>query len=139
MREFKTSLLAAASGVLFALGLGISGMTSPDKVLAFLELGGAWDPQLAFVMAGALAVYAPAYVVYKRIGHTPILEDACSVPTARGLDRKLLIGAGLFGIGWGLAGYCPGPALTSLAAPSVAVVAFVVAMLIGMVLVRRRR
>lgn len=100
-------------GVLFAVGLGISGMTQPAKVVGFLDFGGSWDPTLAFVMAGAVATY---FVAYRSIISRPgaLFGDAFDLPKRREIDAKLVVGASIFGVGWGLSGYCPGPAFTSL-------------------------
>ena len=123
------------AGLLFAIGLGVGGMTQPGKVLAFLDVAGRWDPSLAFVMAGAIAVYAPvARWALRR--PAPFCAERFRVPTRRDLDARLVAGALLFGIGWGLAGYCPGPAVVSLAAASSGTVIFVAAMLAGMALER---
>jgi len=124
---------ALLSGTLFGLGLAVSGMANPAKVLAFLDVAGNWDPTLAFVMIGALAVTTPAFrYVLKR--NRPWFADAFSMPTRKDLDTRLTIGAVLFGIGWGLAALCPGPALTDLVTGRVDIVGFVAAMLAGMLL-----
>ena len=115
--------LAFGCGLLFALGLGLSGMTQPAKVTGFLDVTGAWDPSLAFVMAGALAVFAPAYWLSRR---------RAVAASERGLDARLVGGAALFGLGWGLSGFCPGPAIVSLGGASRAALVFVPAMLLGM-------
>lgn len=129
-RRFLPPLL---SGTLFGAGLTVSGMTDPARVRGFLDLFGAWDPTLAFVMAGAIAVMAIAWRI--RAGMTrPWLGDKFSLPDRRDLDPRLMIGAALFGIGWGLAGLCPGPAIATLALSPVAVLPFVGAMLAGMAL-----
>jgi uncharacterized protein len=128
--------VAFASGLLFALGLGIGGMTKPSKVVGFLDVAGDWDPSLAFVMGGALLVYAiVARVVLAR--PKPLFDETFHVPTRRDVDGRLVAGAVLFGAGWGLAGYCPGPALVSIASGQAAVVVFVVSMLIGMSIFQR--
>ena len=122
---------ALLSGTLFGLGLAMSGMVNPEKVIAFLDLAGAWDPTLAFVMLGALAVTAPAFrFVLKR--RSPWLAADFSIPTKKDLDPRLVLGAALFGVGWGIAGLCPGPALTDLVTGRMEIVAFVAAMLAGM-------
>ena len=127
--------IAFATGTLFAVGLVISGMTDPAKVRGFLDVTGAWDPSLAFVMMGAIGVHAPlAYLIAKR--SAPVLAPAFA-PLAKVVDRRLVIGAAIFGAGWGIAGYCPGPAIVSLVGGPVAGLAFVVAMAVGMVLARR--
>lgn len=122
------SLLA---GLVFGLGLIVSGMADPAKVLGFLDLGGAWDPSLAFVMAGAIAVGALAFAVAKR-RTVSFLGATMKLPTSRDIDRRLVIGSVLFGIGWGVAGFCPGPGLVSLGMGEVKALVFVVAMLVGM-------
>lgn len=102
-------------GLLFGLGLILAGMTDPGKVLAFLDLAGAWDPSLAFVMAGAIGGSAFAFVVARRRA-TALLGGAMQLPTARDIDRPLVVGSLAFGVGWGLVGFCPGPALVALGA-----------------------
>ena len=120
-------------GIVFALGLGISGMTHPDKVVAFLDFGGGWDPSLAFVMGGGLGVHALLRrFVLKR--PAAISGDAFTRPVMVRADAKVIGGSALFGIGWGLSGYCPGPAFVSLATGGTAVCLFVLAMLGGMAL-----
>jgi len=126
-----TGVVGFACGALFALGLGVGGMTQPSRVLAFLDLGGAWDPRLGLVMLGAIAVYAPVYRAAIRRGR-PLLAERFDLPTRRDLDARLVAGAALFGVGWGLAGLCPGPALTSLASGEPGAVVFVGAMLAGL-------
>lgn len=117
-------------GLIFGAGLAISGMTNPAKVLAFLDVAGAWDPTLALVMGGALVVSAGGYAVARRRA-APLLGGAFDVPTRQDLDPKLIGGAALFGVGWGLVGLCPGPALANLLRGSVEVAIFVGAMLVG--------
>lgn len=119
------------SGALFGAGLVIGGMTDPAKVRGFLDLFGAWDPTLAFVMGGAVIVMTVAWRLQSRMVR-PLFGEGFSLPDQRDLDGRLIAGAALFGIGWGIAGLCPGPAVASLAlAPSV-VLPFVIAMLAGM-------
>ncbi|MEM9487747.1 MAG: DUF6691 family protein [Myxococcota bacterium] len=123
-------IVAFATGLLFAIGLGISGMTQPDKVIGFLDVSGDWDGSLMFVMAGAVAVYA---LVYWRVrGAAPLLAPRYLIPSRRDLTPRLIIGAALFGVGWGLAGLCPGPAITSLGNGAAEAGLFVLAMVIGM-------
>ncbi len=118
------------AGLLFGLGLLLSGMTNPAKVLNFLDVAGHWDPSLAFVMGGALIVTAIGYrLTFRRA--KPILDASFHVPTSRRIDRKLVVGAMIFGAGWGLVGFCPGPALVSVALGAPAIFVFVPAMLIG--------
>ena len=126
---------AVVAGAIFGLGLAVSGMTNPDKVLNFLDVAGQWDPSLALVMGAALAVSMPGFAWLRRRGCT---LDGGALPAQPGtrIDRRLLIGSALFGIGWGLAGYCPGPALANLAHGGADAVIFVVAMLVGSQLVR---
>lgn len=132
MRSMLTSFV---SGVVFALGLGIGGMTQPAKVIGFLDFVGNWDPSLAFVMIGAIAVHAFLYrVIRKR--PSPTFSSTFSVPTRTDIDLSLVGGAVIFGFGWGLAGFCPGPALTSLASGNLSPLAFSVAMIVGMFLYR---
>ena len=126
----KRMSIALAAGALFGLGLAVSGMTNPDKVLNFLDVAGAWDPSLALVMGGALLVSVPGFALIRR--HRP---DACAAPAYQHVDTRLLAGSALFGIGWGIAGYCPGPALANLAHAGEAI-AFVGAMLAGSQLAR---
>lgn len=129
-------IFAALSGALFGAGLLISQMTNPSKVLAFLDIFGSWDPSLAFVMGGALLVTLIGYhLVLKR--EAPLLGGAFSLPTRKDIDARLIGGAALFGVGWGLAGLCPGPALASLFFGGLPVLVFVAAMLASMIIVRR--
>lgn len=128
-------IAALAAGLLFGFGLALSQMIDPAKVMAFLDVAGVWDPSLAFVMIGALAVAAPAYALAARRAR-PLYGDSFAVPTRRDIDKPLMIGALLFGAGWGLAGYCPGPAIASLAGGRIEVVIFVAAMLAGMIAAR---
>jgi len=122
------SLLA---GLVFGLGLLISGMADPAKVIGFLDLAGLWDPSLAFVMAGAVAVGLAAFAFAgKRT--VSVLGEPMQLPTARRIDRRLIGGGVLFGIGWGIAGFCPGPALTALGMGEPQAFVFVLAMLAGM-------
>jgi uncharacterized membrane protein YedE/YeeE len=129
------TLLAGLCGIVFGVGLAVSGMTNPAKVLAFLDVFGRWDPTLAFVMAGAVAVSAAGYAVARR-RERAWLGGAFGIPTRRDLDARLLGGAALFGVGWGLVGLCPGPALASLGRGSGEVTLFVGAMLAGIALHR---
>jgi uncharacterized membrane protein YedE/YeeE len=122
-------LLSFVSGLVFAVGLCISGMVRPSKVIGFLDLRGAWDPSLAFVMLGALVVYAIAWRLIKRRG-VPLLGGKIPGPASKQLDATLFLGAAIFGIGWGLGGYCPGPAIVA-SAHSSAAWAFVACMLVG--------
>jgi uncharacterized membrane protein YedE/YeeE len=126
-------LASFGCGLIFGCGLLISGMVQPAKVLAFLDIFGAWDPSLAVVMVAALVVSVPGFVLAKR-RERPVLADQCAWPTKTGIDRSLVVGSALFGVGWGLVGLCPGPALENLATLSPRVIIFVVAMIAGMAL-----
>jgi uncharacterized membrane protein YedE/YeeE len=130
------AIAALVCGIAFGVGLALGGMTNPAKVLAFLDLAGAWDATLALVMAGALAVNAPVYWMTRRRTR-PLLAGAFALPASRELDARLLGGAALFGVGWGLAGLCPGPALADLARGDLRVAVFVAAMVAGMLLQRK--
>jgi uncharacterized membrane protein YedE/YeeE len=125
---FLTSLLA---GLVFGLGLIISGMANPAKVLGFLDLAGAWDPSLALVMVGANAVGLGAFALARRRTRS-FLSLKLQLPTSRHIDRRLVVGSLLFGVGWGIAGFCPGPALVALGMAEAKAAVFVLAMLVGM-------
>ena len=125
------ALSSLFAGLVFGIGLVVSGLVNPAKVLGFLDLAGAWDPSLAVVMAGAVAVGAVAFAVAGKRAST-LLGTPMALPTARGIDRRLVLGSLAFGVGWGLAGFCPGPALVALGAGKVKALVFVVAMLAGM-------
>lgn len=129
-------ITAFVSGLIFALGLGIAGMTRPEKIIAFLDISGArgaWDPSLALVMVGAIAMYFTLYRLSVR-RTAPVFAAALQLPTRKDINARLVLGALLFGIGWGLIGLCPGPALTVATTGNGVVLAFVAAMLGGMVL-----
>ena len=128
-------LVAFAAGLLFGAGLLFSGMIQPAKVLNFLDLAGAWDPSLALVMGGALLVTFAGYrLAFAR--RQPLCDSRFHLPGKRALDARLVGGAALFGLGWGLGGYCPGPALAALAGPAEGTLAFIAAMIAGMILAR---
>jgi uncharacterized protein len=139
------NLVALGAGLLFALGLVLSGMTQPAKVIGFLNVGGMfsggfpgqWDPSLAFVMGGALLVTFIAFAVTPKTGKRPWFADKFELPTRKDLDIKLMGGAALFGIGWALAGYCPGPAFASVLVGGTDILIFMVALLLGMWLASR--
>ena len=126
----KQLLAALAAGAVFGLGLAVSDMVNPARVVGFLDVAGRWDPTLLFVMAGALAVAIPAFRwVLKR--PQPLFARGFSLPTKTDLGPRLIAGAAIFGVGWGLAGLCPGPAVTDLVTLSAPIAAFLVAMLAG--------
>ncbi|MFN7142696.1 MAG: DUF6691 family protein [Myxococcota bacterium] len=127
----RSIVVALAAGVVFGVGLLVSGMTRPAKVVNFLDVAGDWDPSLAFVMAGAIAVHVLAYRRVPRVPK-PAWADRWHLPTRTDIDAPLIVGAALFGAGWGLGGYCPGPALTSVIAGAPSTLTFTVAMLVGM-------
>jgi uncharacterized membrane protein YedE/YeeE len=129
------NIVAFIAGLMFALGLVLSGMTQPAKVIGFLDITGKWDPSLAFVMGGALLVTLVAFTLTPREGKRPWFAEKFELPTRKDIDSPLLIGSTLFGIGWGLAGYCPGPAIASvgsLVTAGIDIVIFMAAMLAGM-------
>jgi len=129
-------IFALLSGLIFGIGLIVSGMADPAKVLNFLDVFGTWDPSLAFVMGGAIAVTAPGFAWLFRSRQTPYFDSTFRVPTRNDLEPKLLTGAAIFGIGWGLGGFCPGPALTALPLASSGTLIFVPFMLGGMWIAR---
>ena len=124
-------LIAFVSGLVFGLGLLLSGLMNPAKVLAFLDLAGAWDPSLLCTMGGATLVAALAFRIAKRRGRT-LFGAALRLPSATVIDRRLVLGSTAFGVGWGLAGFCPGPAIASLGAGSPKALVFTLAMVAGM-------
>lgn len=128
-------LSALAAGLIFGFGLGLSQMVDPDKVLGFLDVAGAWDPSLAFVMIGAIAV---SYFAFRFIPKKskPIFADNFSLPTAKDIDGRLVAGAIFFGVGWGLVGLCPGPAISSIAYGHYESLIFIAAMVVGFGLTR---
>ena len=123
--------VALVVGLLFGIGLIVSGMIDPSKVLGFLDLAGEWDPSLAFVMAGAVLVGTIAFGLAAKRSRT-LLGDVMRLPSATAIDRRLVLGGALFGVGWGLAGYCPGPALASVVLGGPKPVVFVLSLLAGM-------
>jgi uncharacterized protein len=124
------NLSAFFIGVVFSLGLGLSGMTDPEKVLGFLDIAGNWDPSLMFVMASAIPVYMIVWQFVKR-RQKPLFDEKLHVPTRRDIDKRLLIGSAIFGVGWGVAGICPGPALAGVGSLSLGALVFVVCYFIG--------
>ena len=131
MNVVRRLLPPLASGALFGAGLTVSGMTDPARVRGFLDVFGRWDPTLVFVMGGAVIVMAIAWRIQSRM-KSPIFGEKFSLPDRRDFDGRLIAGSALFGIGWGVAGLCPGPAVASLALSPLSVLPFIVAMLAGM-------
>ncbi|ANQ29201.1 YeeE/YedE family protein [Vibrio natriegens] len=124
-------ITALVSGILFGMGMAVSGMIDPAKVVGFLDISGNWDPSLAFVMGGALAVFMPSYFLLIKPRKQSVSGAEMCTPTNTKIDARLLSGAAIFGLGWGLAGICPGPAVASLALGNVSIILFFVAMLAG--------
>lgn len=135
MRTTRRLIPVLVAGTLFGAGLTVSSMTDPQRVRGFLDVFGQWDPTLAFVMGGAVVVMATAWRLQGHMGH-PLFAEKFVLPGRSDLDARLIGGSALFGIGWGLSGLCPGPAITSLALAPFAVLPFVVAMLVGMAIYR---
>ncbi len=131
----RTTLPSLLSGILFGAGLALGGMTDPARVRGFLDLFGAWDPTLAFVMGGAVIVMAVAWRMVARMSE-PWLAEAVHLPTRADLTPRLIGGAALFGVGWGIAGLCPGPGIAALVIEPMSAAVFVAAMLVGMAAVR---
>ncbi len=131
--KFKNGLASLVVGFIFGIGLVISGMTQPAKVIGFLDLFGNWDPSLIFVMGGSILVHSITYQLIRK-RPSPLLSPHWHVPTKSEITPSLMIGSTLFGIGWGLGGYCPGPAVTSLMSFSHRPLIFVISMLVGMFL-----
>ena len=127
--NLKKAFAALASGLVFGLGLAVSGLANPDKVLQFLTLSSNWSPALLFTMGAGIAVSFAGYKWVLQRG--PVFEDALQLPTNNKLDRRLLAGAAIFGIGWGLAGFCPGPAIVGLSTGMTEPFVFVAALLVG--------
>ncbi len=127
----KNSLSALVVGFVFSVGLGFSGMTQPEKVFGFLDVFGKWDPSLIFVMIGAIIFHLITFRIIKK-NHKPLFSNDWHIPTKKEITPALVLGSVIFGIGWGLGGYCPGPAVTSLASFEIRPIVFVVSMLMGM-------
>lgn len=129
----RQSAIALIAGMVFGAGLALSGMADPQRVQAFLDLGGNWDPTLAFVMGGAVLVMVIAWAIQRRMA-APLAAGRFELPGTTGIDRKLALGALIFGAGWGIGGLCPGPAIADLAIAPLQVAPFIAAMLAGMAL-----
>ena len=125
-----TRLSSLISGIIFGIGLTISGMVNPQKVLGFLNIFDTWDPSLMFVMIGAILIFSPLHFTFKRKSR-PIFAKFFTLPTKKNIDKNLIIGASLFGIGWGLVGLCPGPAISAISFLNVNVYLFVLFMFFG--------
>ena len=128
-------LSAFAIGLIFGLGIAVSGMINPAKVLNFFDLAGTWDPSLAFVMGGALAVAIPGYRLVLR-KPAPAFDTSFQLPDTRVIDRRLVLGSATFGVGWGIAGFCPGGALPAVGTGSMDVFVFIVALILGLLIAR---
>jgi uncharacterized protein len=131
----KQNWVAAATGFIFAIGLGLSGMTEPARIIQFLDVTD-WNPSLMFVMVGAIGIHMALYPVIRK-RQTPLLDVQWHVPERKDLSPSLFIGSLIFGIGWGLGGFCPGPALTSITSLKPSVLVFVATMVLGMVVYRK--
>ena len=125
-----TKLSSLISGIVFGLGLTISGMLNPEKVLGFLNIFNAWDPSLMFVMIGAILIFSPLYFIFKRKSR-PIFAKIFIIPSKKNIDKNLIIGASMFGAGWGLVGLCPGPAISAISFLNTNIYLFVLFMFIG--------
>lgn len=140
-RSILGLLCAFSSGVIFSLGLVLGGMTNPEYVQGFLNIGGIffpkilgfWYPRLAFVMLGAITIMIMVFYWSRKHGRKPLFHERYEWPTQVGVDRALIIGAALFGVGWGIIGYCPGPALANLANGGITIIVFILFMLIGLI------
>ncbi|CDM97347.1 MAG: YeeE/YedE family protein [Limnospira sp. PMC 1291.21] len=128
--NLKENIIVLVSGILFGFGLGLSQMMDRDRVLGFLDLVGVWDPTLIFVLGGAVGVTAIAFRFVLRLPH-PLFSNKFYLPTRQDIDPTLIMGAAIFGIGWGIAGYCPGPAITALVLGILNPVLFIIAMIAG--------
>ncbi|MGF1826824.1 DUF6691 family protein [Vibrio splendidus] len=130
--KFMTLFIALTAGVLFGIGMNISGMVDPKNIFSFLDITGNWDSSLAFVMGGALAVFTPFHYFLIKPRVQSIDGSNISTPKTNKIDQNLLIGASLFGLGWGIGGICPGPAVASLGGASITIIVFTICMSVGM-------
>ena len=130
-----SKIISFISGIIFGIGLSISNMINPEKVLGFLNLFDQWDPSLIFVMMGAIIVSAPVFFLFKN-KNKPLFADNFTFPTLKSIDKNLIMGSGMFGVGWGMVGFCPGPAISSLALLNTYSVYFVLSMLGGFLLTK---
>jgi len=125
-----TKLSSLISGIIFGLGLTISGMVNPQKVLGFLNIFDEWDPSLSFVMVGAILIFSPLHFIFKRKSR-PFFAQSFIIPSKENIDKNLILGSSIFGIGWGLVGFCPGPAISAIAFINIDVYIFVLFMFVG--------
>lgn len=132
MNKVIFRLVSLFSGFLFGLGMIISGMANPEKVVGFLDVAGAWDPSLMFVMGGALLVFMPSYFLLIKPKQKPVVAQEFCLAKNKSIDSRLVSGAAIFGLGWGIAGVCPGPALSSLALGNIGVWVFFAFMMVGL-------
>ena len=130
-----SKIISFISGIIFGVGLSVSNMINPEKVLGFLDLFGLWDPSLIFVMLGAIIISAPVFFFFRN-KNKPLFADNFTIPTLKSIDKNLIIGSATFGIGWGMVGFCPGPAISSLALLNTYSVFFVLSMLGGFLLTK---
>lgn len=137
MKKLMVTLTPLISGLLFGMGMSLSGMIDPQKVIGFLDVTGSWDPSLAFVMGGALAVFMPAYFLVIKPRTVSVSQDQISTPSSSQVDMRLIVGSALFGIGWGTAGICPGPAVSSVWFGGYPVVLFLSTMILGSLLAKQ--
>lgn len=132
MNNLVFRIVSLVAGLLFGIGMVVSGMADPSKVIGFLDVTGDWDPSLAFVMGGALIVFMPSYFLLIKPRHKPVVAETFCVTHSNQIDARLVSGACLFGVGWGLAGICPGPAVSSLALGNMGVWVFFSTMMVGL-------
>ena len=130
-----SKIVSLISGIIFGVGLSVSNMINPEKVLGFLDLFGLWDPSLIFVMMGAIIVSAPVFFLFRN-KNKPLFANNFTIPTLKSIDKNLIIGSSIFGVGWGMAGFCPGPAISSLALLNTYSVFFVLSMIGGFLLTK---
>ena len=130
-----SKIVSCFSGIIFGVGLSVSNMINPEKVLGFLDLFGLWDPSLIFVMLGAIIISAPVFFLF-RSKNKPLFAESFAIPTIKSIDKNLIIGSAIFGAGWGMVGFCPGPAISSLALLNIYSVFFVLSMLGGFLLTK---
>lgn len=137
MFSVKRMIVSLISGLLFGSGMIISGMVDPNKVVGFLNVTGAWDPSLIFVLGGALLVFTPIYHLAIKHREKALNGDVLSLPTNKKIDSNLMLGAVMFGAGWGLVGFCPGPIVASLSSGNVVVFIFMMSMIVGMTIANK--